>query len=224
MSKDDESATVENVTFKILLLGDSEVGKTSFILRFCEDTFKVDSLTTIGLDTKTKFIKRNDKKIKLVIWDTAGEERFKAIAKNSYKGSDGILLMYAVNKKNSFKAIKDWLNSLRENTDINKLAILVIGNKNDLPQNEREVNEEMINTLKEKENVEIIEGSAKENKNVNEAFILLIDKMLELGVGKRTTSFGDDDEENEKGKNVKLNNNKIQNGNKKGCCGGIKTT
>ena len=83
----------ENITFKILLVGDSEVGKTSFILRFCEDTFKEDSLATIGLDTKTKFLKRNDKKIQLIIWDTAGQERFKSLAKNIFKGAQGILLM-----------------------------------------------------------------------------------------------------------------------------------
>ena len=219
MTKADESDKEESIAFKILLLGDSEVGKTSFILRFCEGSFKTDSLTTIGLDTKTKFIKRNNKKIQLLIWDTAGEERFKAIAKNSYKGAHGILLMYAINKKNTFKAIKDWLNNLRDNTDINKIAILVVGNKTDLPKEEREVDDDMIKSLKEKENVEILEGSAKENINVNEAFILLIDKMLALGLGKVKASFNeDDDEENEKNKNIKLNNNKTQN--KKGCCAG----
>ena len=126
--------------------------------------------------------------------------------------------MYAINKKTTFKAIKDWLKSLRESTDINKLAILVIGNKIDLPKEEREVDDDMINYLKEKEKVEVIEGSAKENTNVNEAFILLIDKMLELGLGNRRSSFREDDDEDEKSQSVKLNNLNVKNEKKAGCC------
>ena len=207
----------EVITFKILLLGDSEVGKSSFILRFCEDTFREDSLTTIGLDTKTKFIKRNNKKIQLVIWDSAGEERFKAIAKNTLKGAHGILLMYAINNKTSFRAIKDWINSIKESVDINKTGLIVIGNKIDLPPEQRKIDNDMIESLKEKEKVEVIEASAKTNINVNEAFISLIDKMLGLGIGNVKTAIGDEDEED--GKNIKLNNaTKRQNGG--GCCGG----
>ena len=211
----------ENITFKILLVGDSEVGKTSFILRFCEDTFKEDSLATIGLDTKTKFLKRNDKKIQLIIWDTAGQERFKSLAKNIFKGAQGILLMYSIDKKSSFKAIKDWLNSIKERTDIKKVGLLIIGNKCDLPEEKREVNQEMVDTFKEKEKIDIIEGSAKNNINVNEAFILLIDKMLQLGLGEKKKSFGNDnDDEGDNENGIKLNNDKKKkNGN---CCGNKK--
>jgi len=207
----------EVITFKILLLGDSEVGKSSFILRFCEDTFREDSLTTIGLDTKTKFIKRNNKKIQLVIWDSAGQERFKAIAKNTLKGAHGILLMYAINNRNSFKAIKDWINSIKESVDINKTGLIVIGNKIDLPEEQRIIDKEMVESLKEKENVEVIEASAKTNINVNEAFISLIDKMIGLGIGTVKTTIGDEDEED--GKNIKLNNAKGQKNGGGGCCG-----
>ena len=206
----------EVITFKILLLGDSEVGKSSFILRFCEDTFREDSLTTIGLDTKTKFIKRNNKKIQLVIWDSAGQERFKAIAKNTLKGAHGILLMYAINNKSSFRAIKDWINSIKESVDINKTGLIVIGNKIDLPPEQRIIDKDMVESLKEKENVEVIEASAKNNINVNEAFISLIDKMVGLGIGTVKTAVGDDDEDDKK---IKLNNAKGQRSGGGGCCG-----
>ena len=85
----------EMIIYKILVLGDSTVGKTAFIVRFCENKFEDDySLSTIGVDIKTKFIIRKEKKIQLQIWDTAGQERFRSITKNSYKGADGIILMY----------------------------------------------------------------------------------------------------------------------------------
>ena len=209
----------EVITFKILLLGDSEVGKSSFILRFCEDTFREDSLTTIGLDTKTKYIKRNNKKVQLVIWDSAGEERFKAIAKNTLKGAHGILLMYAINNKNSFKAIKDWINSIKESVDINKTGLIVIGNKIDLPPDQRKIDKELVESLKEREKVEVIEASAKSNINVNEAFIALIDKMIGLGIGNVKTTIGGEDEEDDK--NIKLGA-KGQKAGGGGCCGGRK--
>ena len=171
MNKTEESAKEENLRFKILILGDSLVGKTSCILRFCDDQFREDTILTVASDIKTKFIKRNDKNIYLEIWDIAGEERFKALEKLLYKAKDGIILIYAINKKSSFTGIKERLDSIRKFTDIKKLEILVIGNKIDLPKEEREVDEEMINAFKEKEKLEIIECSAKENINVNEAFI-----------------------------------------------------
>ena len=210
----EESKKEEFLTFKILLLGDTEVGKTSYILRFCDDKFKENSLTTIGLDTKTKFIKVNDKKIQLVIWDSAGQERFKSIAKNSFKGAHGLILMYAVNKKKTFRAIKEWLNNIKEGIDINKVGILIVGNKIDLPLEEREVDEEMVKNLKENENIEIIEGSAKNNINVNECFVKLIEKMLELGLGQKKESL---EEEDENAQNVTLNES-INKKKKSKCC------
>ena len=129
------------ITFKIMLLGDSSVGKTAFILRFCDGKFEDDTLTTIGLDTKTKFVSHKDRKIQLQVWDTAGEERFHSIAKSCYKGADGILLMYDVSNINSFKHIKNWINDIENNITVpkNKLALIIIGNKSDLPEEKKQV-------------------------------------------------------------------------------------
>ena len=213
-----EGQQKEEITaFKILLLGDSQVGKTSFILRFCDDKFQEESLTTIGLDTKNKFIKIKDKKIQLNIWDTAGEERFRSIAKNSFKGAHGILLMYGIDDKKSFRAIKDWINSIKESIDINKIGLVVVGNKCDIKEEQKEVDQEMMKNLEEKEKVEIIIASAKDNINVNESFIKLIEKMMKLGLGNvKKVAFGEDDDEVGDTKKLKSQKNNKKNNNN--CC------
>ena len=203
----------EIISFKILLLGDSTVGKTAFILRFCEDKFDEDSLTTIGLDQKNKYVKRGDKKIELHIWDTAGQERFRAIAKNLYKGADGILLMYDMSNLNSFNHIKEWINSIKESVDISKIALIIVRNKYDLTTQEINENEKKKKNFEETRKLKIIEASAKKNINVNDSFIVLIDKMLALGLGKKKTN-GIDDDGNQKLQN---NNNDKKRSN---CCGG----
>ena len=203
----------EIISFKILLLGDSTVGKTAFILRFCEDKFDEDSLTTIGLDQKNKYVKRGDKKIELHIWDTAGQERFRAIAKNLYKGADGILLMYDMSNLVSFNHIKEWINSIKESVGISKIALIIVGNKCDLTTQEITVDEEKKKNFEDTRKIKIIEASAKKNINVNDSFIVLIDKMLALGLGKKKTN-GIDDDGNQK---LQSNNNDKK---KSNCCGG----
>ena len=212
----------EILSFKILLLGDSTVGKTAFILRFCEDKFVEDSLTTIGLDQKNKFVKRGDKKLELHIWDTAGQERFRSIAKNCYKGADGIILMYDISKYETFKHIKTWINNIKESIDIDKVALIVVANKCDLPDNENNVDQESKQDFENSSKMKIIEASAKENVNVNESFISLIDKMIELGLGKKKGI--DDDNDNDEVNNAQqLKRSKTNNKKKKdNCCGGSK--
>ena len=210
----------EILSFKILLLGDSTVGKTAFILRFCEDKFEEDSLTTIGLDQKNKFVKRGDKRLELHIWDTAGQERFRSIAKNCYKGADGIILMYDISKYETFKHIKTWINNIKESIDIDKVALIVVGNKCDLPDTEKNVDQDSRQNFENTSKMKIIEASAKDNINVNESFISLIDKMLELGLGKKKGS--DDDNDNDEVNNAQqLKRNKTNDKKKKdNCCGG----
>ena len=200
------------ITYKILILGDSSVGKTAYIVRFCEEKFEEGTISTIGVDIKTKFLTRKEKKINLQIWDTAGQERFRSIAKNSYKGADGIILMYDITNISTFKHIKNWITDIKSKTDkpLDKLALLIIGNKSDLEEN-RQVNEENKNDLIKEHKIKIIETSAKENKNINESMIELIDKMIELGVGKFKNEGDDEDGQ-------KLGRNNTQK--KKDCCQG----
>ena len=206
---------------KILILGNSSVGKTSFLIRFCDEKFDSDILTTVGVDYKKKFIKRNDKKINLHICDTAGQERFRAIARNLYKNADGIVLMYDISNQKSFQDIKNWINSIKDNIDLNKIGMVIVGNKIDLKE-ERVINEEMRQNLEEKENITVLEASAKDNINVNDVFIALIDRMEKLNLGvKHQSSYDDNDEDSEdnpKKQTIKLKNNEKENNTNNNCC------
>ena len=166
------------LTFKIILLGDSSVGKTSLILRFCDDKFMEIGTSTIGVDTKTKDVRHNGKKIQLEIWDTAGEERFRTLAKNSYQGSDGIILVYDITQKKTFSNIKHWYDNIKNNIDIDKVAIILVGNKSDLP--DPQVKKESSEKFCEQYNLQLIETSCKNNINIEETFNTLIEKMIKL--------------------------------------------
>lgn len=102
----------EDLIFKILLLGNQNVGKTSFILRYCEDKFSENQISSIGIDLKTKSINRNKRNIILQIYDTAGQEKFKSISRNYFKTADGILLLYDISNLESFRSIKDGINNI----------------------------------------------------------------------------------------------------------------
>ena len=216
----EEEEKKEMILYKILLLGNSSVGKTSFLLRFCDDKYDPETLTTIGVDYKKKFIKRHDKKIKLHICDTAGQERFRSLAKNQYKNADGIILMYDITNKKSFQDIKDWISSIKDNVDLDKIGLVISGNKKDLEE-KREVSEELREKLEEKQNIKVIETSSKDNINVNETFAELIDKMEQLGLGiKHQSSYDDEEDEERVDKNsIKLTREPTKEKNNGGCCG-----
>ena len=208
----------KKISFKIILIGDSSVGKTSLLLRYCDGTFDADSISTIGIDRKCKYLKRDDKYIELNIWDTAGQERFKSIAKNSFKGADGILLIYDLTNKKTYFSVKKWMDDIKESTDINKIGFIVVANKCDVEKEEIEVDEDMEKKLIETHDIKVMKTSAKNNINVDETFTSLVEMMLNLGIGKKWASDEDDDDENkDQNKSVFLNNkkNKASGG---GCC------
>ena len=125
--------------------------------------------------------------------------------------------MYGIDDKKSFRAIKDWINSIKESIDINKIGLVVVGNKCDIKEEQKEVDQEMMKNLEEKEKVEIIIASAKDNINVNESFIKLIEKMMKLGLGNvKKVAFGEDDDEVGGTKKLKSQKNNKKNNNN--CC------
>ncbi|EGR34493.1 Rab8-family small gtpase, putative [Ichthyophthirius multifiliis] len=154
---------------KLLIIGDSGVGKTNVLLRFCEDKFTPTHLTTIGIDFKMKKIEIDKSKIKLQVWDTAGQERFRTITQNYYKGAMGIIMTYSINDKESFNNVEIWMKQIREQADSNVQKIL-IGNKCDL-EAERQVTFYEGKSLADTFGIKFYETSAKNNINVYDAFI-----------------------------------------------------
>ena len=161
--------------FKLLIIGESGVGKTCLLLRFTDDSFTANHLTTIGIDFKIKIINLENKMIKLQIWDTAGQERFRTITKTYYKGAHGIILTYDVTDETSFKNIKNWIKQIEQNAQNNVCKVLV-GNKCDKP--DRKVSEEEGKALAEEYKMSFFETSAKTNQNVNETFNFLTKEIL----------------------------------------------
>jgi len=157
-----------NYIIKILTLGETEVGKTSIVLRYSDDKFQDSKIATIGIDFKIKIIKKGKEKIKVSIYDTAGQERFQNIVKHYYRGANGVLLIYDITKRKTFEKLNFWINDLKENSDDN-LFIYLIGNKNDLEEN-REVSYQEASEFAKEKNFPYIEVSAKTGNNIHKLF------------------------------------------------------
>ena len=165
----------EEVTLKILLLGDMTVGKTTLLLKYIDNYTPDLYISTLGIDYKTKNITYNDAQICLKIWDTAGQERYQVITKSFVKGTDGIIYMYDITNKQSFTNIKQWLEDTQEYSFGAKK--IIVGNKIDMEE-KREVSEEMKERLCKEMDVDLVEVSAKKGTDVNEAFDKLIKSIL----------------------------------------------
>jgi len=152
---------------KVLIIGDSGVGKTCLLLRFCENSFTTSHLATIGIDFKMKTIDVEGKRVKVQIWDTAGQDRFKTITQTYYRGAMGIILAYAVNDRESFQNIENWMKQIKEHASEDVCKILV-GNKSDM--GDRCIDYEEGKRLADSYGIQFFETSAKDCRNVNDAF------------------------------------------------------
>ncbi|WJX64071.1 Ras-related protein RABA2a [Trifolium repens] len=154
--------------FKVVLIGDSGVGKSNILSRFTRNEFCLESKSTIGVEFATRTLQVEGKTVKAQIWDTAGQERYRAITSAYYRGAVGALLVYDITKRQTFENVQRWLRELRDHADSN-IVIMMAGNKSDL-NHLRAVASEDAESLAEKEGLSFLETSALEALNVEKAF------------------------------------------------------
>lgn len=161
--------------FKILTLGDTQVGKTSLILRYTENTFSESHLSTIGVDFQLKKINHKGKPIEIQVWDSAGQEKYRSISKQYYNRAHGVLLVYDVTNRNTFTAIKQWMKDIENNVQVKPIIVLV-GNKSDL---DAEIEQDEAKELANKFGIQFFSTSAKTGEGVEETMKYLIEKVYD---------------------------------------------
>ena len=158
----------ETYKFKIIVLGDSGVGKTNIIYRYIKDTFNTYSKATVGVEYLVKTFRVNNDIIKLEIWDTAGQERYKSITSAYYRGSLGALLVYDITRLSTFEDIEKWMKEICDKVK-GSLKLMLIGNKSDLIK-DRKVSKEMALDKAKLLNIPLMETSALNSENIQKAF------------------------------------------------------
>ena len=173
-SKEDNDINENQI--KIMILGNSSVGKTSFIIKCTEDCFQEVYLSTIGIDYKEKEVIIEGKKYKILLYDTTGQERFKSLAINLIKDADGVMLMYDITNRESFNSIIDWIKNIEERKGEN-FPTIILGNKVD-NEDIRKVSKEEGEKVAEGNDISFFEISNKTGVNVNEALLAFIKEIL----------------------------------------------
>ncbi|GAV70758.1 Ras domain-containing protein [Cephalotus follicularis] len=170
--KQEEDSGGGEYLFKIVLIGDSAVGKSNLLSRFACNEFDSNSKATIGVEFQTQVVEIDGKEVKAQIWDTAGQERFRAVTSAYYRGAVGALIVYDITRRSSFESVKRWLDELTIHCDTT-VARMLVGNKCDL-ENIRDVSKEEGKTLAEEEGLFFMETSALDSTNVEAAFEVVI--------------------------------------------------
>jgi len=174
--------------FKLLLIGDSGVGKSCLLLRFADDTYTESHISTIGVDFKIRTIQLDGKTIKLQIWDTAGQERFRTITSSYYRGAHGIIVVYDTTDGETFEHVKTWLHEIDRyaSENVNKL---LVGNKSDLTS-KRAVETETAKEFADSVSIPFLETSAKNATNVEDAFMTMAGEIKKRMASAPTMSEG----------------------------------
>ncbi|CAA0816017.1 Ras-related protein RABA1f [Striga hermonthica] len=202
--------------FKLVLIGDSGVGKSNLLSRFARNEFSLESKSTIGVEFATRSIRVDDKIIKAQIWDTAGQERYRAITSAYYRGAVGALLVYDVTRHVTFENVERWLKELRDHTDQN-IVIMLVGNKADL-RHLRAVSTEDGQSFAEKEKTYFMETSALESLNVENSFTEVLTQIYHV-VCRKALDIGEDPSALPKGQTINVGTKDDVSAVKKvGCC------
>lgn len=197
--------------FKVLLLGEAAVGKTCILIRYTDNTFSTEQITTLGVDLKKKNMVIDGSKIVLQLWDTAGQDRYAAVTKQFFKGAQAIILVYSINDTSTFNKVEDWISQIHQLVGSNIVKVLV-GNKSDL-EDERQIKKEEGEALAKKNDFYFFETSAFLNQNIQEVFDYTAQELYS-----RAKKDEDKIEKNKEGK-IKINQDIIVNPKQKKCCG-----
>jgi len=203
--------------FKIVLVGDSGVGKSNLLTRMCKNEFNLETKPTIGVEFATKNLVVGNKTIKAQIWDTAGQERFRAITSSFYKGAVGALLVYDITKENTFEHVGKWLSELLDFAEAN-IVVMLVGNKCDL-KNLRQVKVEDATAFAEKNSLAFLETSALDATNVETAFQRVVTEIFQiLGQKEAQGDNGERGKDIGKGEKITLGSGQVTKKKEGGCC------
>ncbi|KAI7756860.1 hypothetical protein M8C21_025045 [Ambrosia artemisiifolia] len=202
--------------YKLVLIGDSGVGKSNLLSRFSKNEFSLDSKSTIGVEFANRSITVDDKKIKGQVWDTAGQERYRAITSAYYRGTVGALIVYDITRKVTFENVDRWLKELRDHTDQN-IVVMLVGNKADLAHL-RAVTTDEAKAYSEKESVFFMETSALEALNVEKAFTEVLTQIYRV-MSRKTICIATDPALLPKGQTINIaGKDDVSAMKKTGCC------
>ena len=198
-------------TCQILLLGDTQVGKTCLINRYTNGVFKEEYISTVGFDYYTKQEEINNKTVQVKLWDTAGQERFKTLTPSFLRNAEGVIIVFDVTSQDSFDNVKGWINSIKSNLGKNIIPIIIVGNKIDM-ENMREISKEDGKKIASENDFKYFETSAKTGIGVDEAIKEIVNQILDI------QDKNEDEKVDERPSfKIKKDNNK-DNQKKKGCC------
>jgi Ras-related protein Rab-1A len=198
--------------FKLVLIGDSGVGKSCLLLRFADDAFTESYISTIGVDFRFRTVKIDQKTVKLQIWDTAGQERFRTITSAYYRGADGIIMVYDVTSQDSFDHVNDWLKEVNRYASEGTCKLLV-GNKSDR-STDKVVTAEQAKEFADDLGIAFLETSAKSAQNVEEAFLTMAGELIK----QRLSRGGGSETNGNKKDNVNIEGKKKVKAMMDGCC------
>ena len=201
------------IMVKVVLVGDSGVGKTNIMSKYLKNQFREDSKATVGVEFGSKQFTVENHQIKAQIWDTAGQERYKAITSAYYKGAKGAFVVYDITRKNTFETVNKWVSDISAAAD-KKITLILIGNKNDL-EDQRQVTKEMGEEKAKELGLAFMETSACSGENLDQAFQLMINEIYK----KSKEDIMGEGEENivQQGKDITLDKTKGKPAKKK-CC------